>query len=173
MPNFSGSLPLLDLSEVRYTATLNKIMGQILRESARVWLRSMLSQVPEETSMAKAALTPVAEYLENVASASLNPTRNPYYSKTEDGIQSPQLGFAKTFFRITDDSTNGTTLVFSFEWDTATIHYWREGFYQGPAPSGPELLERANAEFERHAQQAINKRLPRVRDFIRAEAVNG
>lgn len=164
----STSWEVLVFDAPRYTKTLDRIIGQIIRESARQWLRSMLtSGIPVETGMAKAALVPLGRFLNNVGGLSIAPTRKSYYSKLEGGRQTIGFGEQKQDFKIRDDKSNPLSFLYEFEWSTTIAHFYLEQFYNGTAQSPQVSIIAADNAFERHMFNALEKRLPGLDDFIR------
>lgn len=143
-------------------------MGQIVREAAREWLRTMLEQgvAPVETGMAKAALVPVGRILRNVGGLGISPTRKPYFSKLEGGTQDIGFGESKTSVTIRDDKSNPLTFVYEFEWTTEVLHYWLRQYYNGPAIPGEDALPQAEDAFLQHVNATLARRLPHFADFI-------
>lgn len=169
MLEFKETFNLLAFDQIRFHKTFDRTMSQILRESAREWLRSILKNgVPVETGMAKAAIEPLGRYLNKVSNLKITPTRAPYYTKLEGGVQSPEFGRQKSSFRLVDDKSNPLTFIYTFEWETNVLHWWLAEHYSG-SPAGEELLQEAEEAFFDYMSDAIARRLPQYADFLRFE----
>lgn len=141
-------------------------MGQVFRESARHWLRTILeTNVPVETGMAKATLLPVGRYLRNVGNLQINPRRKPYYHHTEGVVASPSSGIEKSSFFFEDDKTNPLAFIYTFEWTTSVLHYWVSGYYRQGVP-GEVHLEKAKDAFDNFLSTTLNRRIPHFAEFI-------
>lgn len=165
---FVINLPELKLDWLSFTKTLDRTMSQIIRESAREWLRTILViGVPVETGMAKAALVPLGRFLKSVAGLGITPRRKPYYSKIEEGVQSIALGEARgQSFTIQDDKSHPLSFVYMFEWTPEVVHwYWKE-FYNGSSMSGEEALDQADFAFLTYYEAAVARRLPDLVEYI-------
>ena len=157
-------IDLFNTDLTKYTKTLDRIMGQILRESARVWLRTIITGgVPVETGMAKATLVPLGRFLNNVGGLAINPSRRPYYSKLEGTVASPSAGEEKSEFNLKMDDG---TFIYEFSWSTEVLHYWLSQFYGGKATPGEELLDRADEAFYVNFFNTVGQRLPDVIEYI-------
>lgn len=163
----SNSFSFMHLDTIGYKARLDRTMGQIIREAARRWLRTVVVEVPVETGMAKASLLPLGRFLRNVGGLSIHPTREPYYSKTEGGMQSPETGEQRGMdFEIRDDRSNPHSFVYGFYWKADILHYWLSHYYNGPAVPGEEVIEEADRVLWAYIDQAVATRLPAIRDFL-------
>ena len=167
MLNFdSQGIHLLNLDLPRYNKTLDRVMGQIVREAAREWLRTILEKnIPVETGMAKAALVPVGRFLNRVGGLDISPTRQPYKSKLEGGTVSIAFGIAKSSFVLDDDKSTPLSFVYNFEWSTSVLHYWLQQFYKQGTP-GEAHLPDAEEAFHAYVAEAIERRIPHYADFI-------
>jgi hypothetical protein len=150
------NFPKYDLKS--HSKAMIKTAGQLLRESAREWLRVLIeSNLPVETGMAAATLEPLARYL-NVA-FDINPKRKPYFSKLEGVIQSVPTGRKKSGFTILDDTNNGGSAIFQFQWETDVLHFWLSDYYRGEV-SGEVRLQEANEAFIEHMNTGLATRMP-------------
>lgn len=154
-----SELSPLRLDDREMTKTFDKILGQIIRESARQWLRTWLSLgVPVETGMAKATLQPLGRFLR--VRVNVRARRKPYFSKLEGTQQSPASGETAQDFKITDDKSNPRSFMYGFEWSTSVLHYMLREFYRGAAVPGEDAIEEALKAFENHLVTTIERRLP-------------
>lgn len=160
------ALELLNLDLPRYHKTLDRIMGQVIREAAREWLRAVIINVPVETGMAKATLIPLGRFLRNVGGLGINPSRKPYFSRLEGVTQEIDAGLVKQDFEIQDDKSSPLSFVYSFEWSTSVLHYWLAQYYKGNALPGEEAIEEGAIAFQEHLVSTIVNRLPHFADFI-------
>lgn len=150
--DFNRGLDLLEVPEIRLTKTLDTVLGEIIREAARRWLRKFILHVPAETGMARGTLRPLGQFLR--LAVPIRPTRKPYYSKLEGGIQSIESGEAANDFTITD-----TNFVYEFQWSTSILHYYYSKFYNGSAPSGEEVRDDiAEPAFRNYINATLAKR---------------
>ena len=169
MLQVSRGLSTINLDSKRFTRTLDRVLGQIIREAARKWLRSILTKgVPVETGMAKGSLAPLGRFLKNVGGLGISPTRPPYSNKL-DGLHTVQRGEELSDFRIRDDKSNPLTFIYDFEWSTSVLHYYQKKYYKGKFLSGEESIPEANAVFDAFIVEALNRRLPNLVDYIRFE----
>lgn len=168
MLEFTGGLRVIKLDEKRYTATLNKIMGQIIREAAREWLRAVLLSVPERggfpvlTGAAKSTLAPLGRFL-RVAIGDRTPKGK--RDRREEGE-------AKQEFLIIDD-TNQVDWVFRFAWNTTLVHYIINEFH-GLIKYAPWFSTvKGGIAFQNYVQLVLERRLPNIQDYIYEEYTNG
>lgn len=168
MFKFTSHLDFLQFDKLSYTKTLDRVLGQIIREAAREWLRAWLSLgVPVETGMAKSSLLPLGRYLKNVGGLGFTPTRKPYKNSSEvGGFVSPEAGEAYSQFVIMDDKTSPKEFLYWFEWSTEVLHYYFNERYRGDSPSGQEALDYAEEAFTEYINEAIARRLPNAAEFI-------
>lgn len=170
MIKITQTLDFLEFDQVKFTKTLDRTLGQIIREAAREWLREMLSLgIPVETGMAKATLVPLGRFLNNVGGLQINPTRKPYYSKLEGSIQSVENGMSEGAqdFHIRDDHSDPLSFVYEFEWSTTILHYWLAEFYNGKAIVGEGAVKIAEYKMRKYIASSVKKRLPTLAKYIR------
>lgn len=163
MMSFDFSLPELTFNEINFTKTMNRVIGEVIRESARQWMRAILAHIPVETGMARATMIPLGEYLNNVGGLAFGPKRQPYYSKLEQGIQDMGFGIEKTSFTLIDDAPD---FRYYFEWSTNVKHYWISEFYKGNYKPGELALLEGEEAFFAHFNTTIIRRLPKLEDFL-------
>jgi hypothetical protein len=149
--------------------TLEKRLGQILRQSAREWLRTMIVYVPVETGMAKSALAPLGAFLR--VAVPIEPIRKPYIKRkppTYGGkpISMPQ-GRYRSKFTIIDDKTAPGTYQYVFEWSTTVLHYYLAHYYKGYGLPGEFAIHEANMAFWTHFETQIVRAMPDIQKFIR------
>lgn len=140
----------------RHTRTLDRILGQTIREAARQWLRTIVPLVPVETGMAKATLQPLGELLR--VAVPVSPVRKPYYSKLEKGFQSPGTGRLKG----KEFELQSTDFQYSFIWSTKVLHYWLSQYYRGNAIPGEEAIQLGEQAFLQKVQQNLETRIPKI-----------
>lgn len=148
----------------RLNKTLDRVMGQIIREAAREWLRALVVHIPVQTGMAKGALQPLGRFLR--VAVPVRPVRKPYYSKLEGGISEPGFGAQKTDFYFRDDKSHPMSFIYEFTWSTDVLHYWLQEFYNGKAIPGEIAMRDAEEAFQLHIVNAINRRLPAALDSL-------
>lgn len=163
MINYRANLGTLRFDKTKFTKTLDRTISQLVREAVREWYRALWSLIPVETGMAKGALLPIAEELHNLPT-SIRPTRKPYYSQLEGGIQERSFGSAKSVFELS--GTDSGSFVYEFFWQTDVIHYYLETHYNGSAVHGKEALQVAQAAFQESLIDGIINRLPDVGEFF-------
>lgn len=159
-----GFLPELNFDEISYKKTLDKKLGVIIREAARLWLREIITHIPVETGMAKATLQPLGRFLR--VAVDVRPKRKPYYSDLEGTVQFDGAGRLRQKFILTDDKSNPLNFIYEFEWSTSVLHYWLEEFYRGAALSGPEAIDAADSVFITYLRTEVNKRIPDLSEFV-------
>lgn len=164
MPRFTAPLKHLLLDKVNYTKTLNRVMGQIIRESTREGLRYIIEQVPVETGDARSTLVPIAEYLNNVRGLIFAPQRDPYFNYAEQEVISPAAGMARQSFDIIDDNLG--EFYYEVSWSPNTVHYWTVGFYKGQATPGWELLREFEIIVPRETGRRLRTRLPNIAEYL-------
>lgn len=161
---------LFELDYDRVTKTLDRTMGQIIREAAREWLRTILiNGVPVETGMAKATFQPLGRFLSNVnvnGGLAISPTRKPYYSKLEGTTQDIASGNQKQEFYVHDDKSHPQRFIYEFYWATDVLHWFLERYYNGAAIPGEYSIEMANEAMEAYVVSALERRLPRLYEFL-------
>lgn len=162
------NLDLLSFDLKSYTKTLERNVGQVFRQAIREWTKTFFvnGAVPVETGMAKASFVPLGRFLNNVGNMTVNPVREPYYSHTEEGIQSIHLGESKQIFRIVDDRSAPGKYEFIFEWDTSTIHWFEPDHYDGKFMNGKQIVELAEQNFDNYFDLTILQRVPEVSPYI-------
>lgn len=156
----------IGFEERRMRKTFDKIFSQIFRASIAKWLRAVLANnVPVQTGMAKAALMPIGRFLK--VAIPIKPTRKPYFSQLEGGIQSIPFGVQKSTFRIEDDKSHPLRFIYVFEWQTDVLHFWLQKFYKGGHIPGEISIVLAEKAFEEHISVTVDRRLPTdIGDFI-------
>lgn len=157
--NFNFDIVELDIQ--RFNKTLDRVMGQIIREAAREWLRAILVSVPARggfpvlTGAAKSTLAPVGRLLR--VAVPISPVKGDRRAEGE----------ASTTLKIVDDRNNGGSFNYSFEWSTSLLHYYINEFY-AYIPHAPwNTLEAGEAAFTAYVENALATRLPNVADHIR------
>lgn len=160
MIEFTSNFDLIELDVKRYTKTLDRVLGQIIRESAREWLRAVLKSVPARggfpvlTGAAKSTLVPLGRFVR--VAVSVSPTEGDRRS----------LGVASQHFKIVDNTNNSGTFLYSFEWSTSLLHYYINEFY-GYIPYAPwNTVEAGETAFKAYIEKAMNTRLPEIADYI-------
>lgn len=163
MLSFNAQLDLV-FEDVNFTKTMDRVLGQIFRESVRDWLRELLLHVPVETGMAKAALQPLGRFLR--VAVDIKPTRAPYYSKLEGMMQNIQSGTEMQMFELVDNKTNPMTLVYSFTFILDIWHYWHRRYYNGKHLPGEDAWQLAEAAFYQAFMDRAARRLPGLDGFL-------
>ena len=164
--DFSHSFKPIELDLPRYNKTLDRVLGQIIREAAREWLRYIILQnVPVDTGMAKSTLVPLGRFLNNVGGLGFTPKRKPYFNFDEGEI-SPEAGERKSEFFLRDDKSTPLSFIYEFEWSTDVLHYWLQEFYNGTPPGSAHLPGAENAFFA-HIEETIDSRLPHYADYLK------
>lgn len=144
----------------RMLKTFDKIFSEIFRAALAKWLRAVLSNnVPVQTGMAKAALRPIGRVLK--VAIPIKPTRKPYFSALEGGMQSIPFGTQKsTTFHIEDDESHPLRFIYVFEWQTDVLHFWLQKFYTGAHIPGEISIKIAEKAFDEHISIMVERRLP-------------
>lgn len=160
MLEYEVSFKSLNFDQVKLTKTLDRILGQIIREAAREWLRAILKSVPSRggfpvwSGAAKSTLVPLGRFLNNVAGLNVSPV-----PKAPDRRS---LGLDSQSFTFTDDRNNGGSFEYSFEWSTDLLHYYINEFY-GLIPSAPwHTQEAGQRAFEAYVLDALERRAPDI-----------
>lgn len=141
----------------KYSATLDKELGRIIREAAREWLRAVLTSVPSRggfpvvTGAAKSTLVPLGRILRVSVPVRPQPDKNGYYrgDRRAEGQREQK-------FRIVDDNNKGRKYIYSFEWSTTLLHYYLNefGLVHGNAW---ESVERGREAFMDYVNSALRK----------------
>lgn len=164
---FIGNIPKIVLRKGEYTKTMDRVLGQVVREAAREWIRAwLLEGIPVETGMAKATLQPISRYLKNVFTEGINPTRKPYFSQLEGVEQSISSGHDKTSFTVQDDKTHPLFFIYEYAWSTEVLHYFHKEFYNGSATVGEDAIKIAEAAYIAHVEATIAHRLPKLVEYM-------
>jgi hypothetical protein len=160
----TGGLGFIDFDKVSYTKTLDRVLGQIIREAARQWLKAVLTSVPERggfpvlTGAAKSTLVPLGRVLRVAVPVRPVPAkgRNVVVDRRADGIQSQQFTLTSKNFE------------YEFSWSTDLLHYYlNETFPMLQVKYTPwESVKQGNAAFITFLEAAIQRRLPNVADYI-------
>jgi len=168
---FKLQLGALKWDRINYTKTLDRRLGQIIRQAAREWLKTVIKSIegsfPVETGMAAGSLIPMARKLR--VAFSVRPTRKPYYSKLEGGVQSLQAGMREQNFYLRDDKTNPMSFIYEFEWTSTVVHYTINESYPIPFVKSetPWHTRRAgDAAAEAYIQKWIDRAFPELEKFV-------
>lgn len=151
----------MNLDVKRYTKTLDRIMGQIIREAAREWLRAILVSVPSrggfpvETGAAKSTLQPLGRFLR--VAVPINPTKRANDHEHRWGAGQ---------FEITSKN-----FEYEFRWSTDLLHYYLNEFFSiSTVASSPwNTLEAGEAAFLTYVEDAIERRLPDIEIEVTTE----
>lgn len=156
MLNFSSSLPIMNLDVARYTKTLDRVMGQIIREAAREWLRAVIVNVPVETGSAKSTLQPLGRLLRRVA-VPINPTKS---------ASDYEHRWGASDFNIFDKN-----FEYSFEWSSDLLHYYLNEFFPiATVASAPwHSLDAGEQAFLSYVDWALQNRLPDIEIDVTTE----
>jgi len=167
MLSVSLSFKPINFDDVKYTKTLDRVAGQIFRESVREWLRAVLTSVsgsfPVVTGTAKSTLVPLGRFLRNVGGLQVNPT------KSQKG-KGPGVGQAASDFEIIDDRNAPGTLNYQFNWSNSIEHYFINEFFKASHIKTPTIPWFTTAAGQRAWEISINQRtlarLPKMTDFF-------
>jgi hypothetical protein len=125
MVEFQGGFRIIKHKGRKFVVTLDRILGQIIREAAREWLRAVLMSVPARggfpvvTGAAKSTLVPLGRVLR--VAVPVNPVGK---------RDRRELGESSQSFKIIDDKIRGNKRYeYSFEWSTDLLHYYINEFY--------------------------------------------
>lgn len=119
-----GKLTPYTFDEVKFTKTLDREMGIILRGAIKVWIRVVLHSIknaphtvgdsfPIQTGAAKATIRPIARYVKVAVPIRPAPKRPNLISKGE----------SSTSFNVQDDKTSPMTFEYRFDWSTDLEHF--------------------------------------------------
>lgn len=169
MIEFGRGFDLLELDAKRYNKTLDRILGQMIRESARRWLRAVLKSVPSRggfpviTGAAKSTLQPLGRALR--VSVPVTPVGS---------WDRRQLGLRSQKYTIIDDRNNNGTFQYEFHWSTHLLHYViNETNAISFIPSSPWYsIEAGEAAFLEYVNEVFERRLPNVADYIKIKEVS-
>lgn len=141
--------------------TLDRVMGQMIREAAREWLRAVLMSVPARggfpvwSGAAKSTLVPLGRFLRiNV----------PVHPDTK-APDRRALGEASQTFHIRDDKSDPMSFVYEFEWSTDLLHYYINEFFgviPSAMPNGWRTAEAGERAFLDYLATTLPRRLPLV-----------
>lgn len=170
MLEISGNLEILFDSKL-LNKTVDRVMGQILREAAREWLRAILVSVPSRggfpvlTGAAKSTLVPLGRFLRQVKGLEVRPTsdgKHPYKDRRAEGEASQE-------FQLTNVPREGRSNpdgVYNFGWANDILHYYINEYW-GVIPSGPwHTLEAGKAAWDAYVEEALNRRLPDIAEWV-------
>lgn len=170
----TAGIKFMNLDAERYTKTLDKIMGQMIREAAREWLRGVLKAVPSRggfpviTGAARSTLVPLGRFLKQV----------PITVTPVGKWDRRDLGERMQKFEIKDDRSSPMSFLYKFEWSSDLWWYYineyntslssvPKGVNPNPVASAPwQTLDAGQRAFERYVAIALDKRLPRLADYI-------
>jgi hypothetical protein len=154
---------LINFDSKSITKRIDRICGEIIRESAREWLRAVLKSVPARggfpvwSGAAKSTLAPLGRFL-RVALGSTSPVSG--------APNRTDLGEASQKFVIIDDATRGVNYDYVFEWSTDLLHYYINEFY-GYIPFAPwQTTDAGHFAFVRNVQASFDRRLPNIGEFF-------
>lgn len=172
MLKFSHNLNLLDFDIDNYTATLDRVCGQIFRESIREWLRVFIveHEFPVETGMAKATLAPLARWLGNVNFSGITPQRDDYYHPVEYTIANVDAGEQRSKFTLIDDKNHPLNFIYQFSWSETVLHYWHHKYYSSKynhGIAGELLMPKAKLACIKYFKATFARRLPKLKDFLK------
>jgi len=166
-----GGLQFLDFDHISFTKTLDRVLGQIIREAAREWLRAVLTAVPARggfpvlTGAAKSTLVPLGRFLKNVGGLKVTPVARKGRSTV---IDKRAEGEASQSFTLESKNFN-----YTFEWSTDLLHYYINEYF-GFIPFAPwNTLEAGQEAFVAFVEEAIDRRLPNISDYIELVPPNG
>jgi hypothetical protein len=156
-----GGISRIDIDIKRYTKTLDKIMGQIMREAAREWLRAVLTSVngdfPVWSGAAKSTLVPLGRFLGKVNSyLRVNPKAEARQDRRAEGEQKSEYVLTSSGFD------------YIFAWSTTLRHFETNEDNEIPfIKSSPwHSLEAGRDAYEAYIKVALRKRLPKIADYI-------
>lgn len=163
MLNFESSLLILNLDVKKYTKTLDRVMGQIIREAAREWLRAILVSVPSrggfpvETGAAKSTLQPLGRFLR--VAVPISPTKPVRANDYEHR------------WGASDFSITSKNFEYEFSWSTDLLHYYLNEFFSiSTVASSPwHSLEAGEAAFLSYVEEALERRLPNIEVEVSTE----
>lgn len=165
MMTFESSLPIMSLDVKRHTKTLDRVMGQIIREAAREWLRAILTSVngsfPVLTGAAKSTLKPLGRFLRVAVPVTPQPDKNGRWRGDRRS-----LGEASSSFEIIDRN-----FEYSFTWSTDLLHYYLNEFFDiATVSSSPwHSLEAGERAFLDYVDKALATRVPDIEIDVRTE----
>lgn len=163
MIEVQGGFRIMKFKDREFRVTLDRVLGQIIREAAREWLRAVLVSVPARggfpvlTGAAKSTLAPLGRLLR--VAVPVSPVSG---EKDRRG-----LGESSQQFKIVDDKIHGNKRYeYSFEWSTDLLHYYINEFY-GVIPYAPwNTTGAGEAAFVSFVEEALNRRVPNIADYI-------
>lgn len=172
MLKFNRTLNVLKYDFKTYSASFEKACGEVFREAAREWLKTLLAtNVPVETGMAKATLSKLGEFLH--IAVDLIPTSKPTLRKGYRGIDgwtNIPNGRAKSRFAIMDDKSDPGAALFKFHWSTEVKHFWLQEYFRRPGnsqPAGEIRKEYADARFIEYINTNLSRRVPKFAQHMK------
>lgn len=169
MPTLSFKYNVTRLNKRAFTATLEKHIGQVLRQSMRVFLRSIARGLPVWTGRAKMSLAPLAKSLH--IAWTVSPVATPY----EIGRNAPQPSdiVTPTWQHAIIRTGNIWTVslasgVFYFDVNEIMNVNATFGFHlkhPGPWKLFEQGLEESNTYIQRH----LHRGLPNLVDYMMLE----
>lgn len=120
MIEFTATIAPISI-ERNLTKSLDRRLGQMIREGAREWLRAVIKSVPERdgfpvwTGAAKGTLLPLGRLLK---------VRVPITPDPKAPAGGVARGESEQAFEIKDDHNNGGSFIYEFQWLTSLFHYY-------------------------------------------------
>lgn len=151
--------------------TIDRVMGQIIREAAREWLRAILKSVPSRggfpvlTGASKSTLVPLGRFLKQVKGLEVTPVydgKHPFQDRRAEGEASQEFQITKVP-REGRDHPDGH---YNFAWANDVLHYYINEFFPIIKSAPWHTLEAGQAAFEASIEEAISRRLPNIADYI-------
>ncbi len=173
----TGTLEIL-FDEKLVIRTLDRVMGQIIREAAREWLRAVLKSIngdfPVLTGAAKSTLVPLGRFLKQVPGLSVTPVddgRHPFRDRRAEGEASQEFNITQ----VPREGRSNSDGIYEFHWSNDIYHYYVNEFRDIIKSAPWHTLEAGEQAFLAYVEEALERRLPDVADFIyfRIESTDG
>jgi hypothetical protein len=158
MLDLSGGFDFIGFDQVEYTRRIEIVMGQIIREAARDWIRAIIKSVPSRngfpvlTGAARSTLVPLGRFLRNVP-VTVNPVPGQPDRRKE--------GEDSSSFKIVTSETE-----YLFEWSTTLDHYRINDQYPVIKSAPWHTMDAGADAFVESANRKMRERLPHIADYV-------
>jgi hypothetical protein len=177
MLGVTGKLRVADFDYDKFTKTLDKEMGIILRGAVKVWVRTLLHTIrgaphtvgdtfPIQTGRAKASIRPIARY-----------ARVPLPIRPAPGKKDQSAtGEQQSEFNVSDDKTRPRSFEYSFHWETHVQHFLENEFkkvsyIKSTHPHGWKATIAARKAADAYIKKEVRQRLKKfkIKHYIQVQ----
>lgn len=165
-------MKVLKFDKKGYTQALQKEIDTQIRQAARAWLRAVITQVPVYSGQARASLLPLGRYLR--VAIPISPTIEARKQRRYQGAISLGESQGQDAY-----SFNHEGYVSSFSFSINVPHYlineFNVGLGQPPLihPTPWKSLDAGEIAFREYLTQNLQKRIPKISEYIVSSNLNG